>query len=62
MTVLAEPQDAVARREARGEEGVGEAVDPFVHLGVAVAIPAAHERVALGIAPPVLAQHIAEGQ
>jgi hypothetical protein len=62
VTVLAEPQDAVARREAFGKEGVGETVDPFVHLDVAVPIRAAHERVAAWVAPPVLAQHIAEGQ
>src|SRR5207248_11605642 len=62
VTVLPEPEDAVAPAEALGEQGVGQAVHPVVHLGERGAIAPADEGIALWVAPPVLAQDVAESQ
>src|SRR5207248_492824 len=62
VAVLPEPQHAIAGREPVGPQGIGEPVHPVVHLWEREAIVAAHERVASGIAPPVLAEDVPEGQ
>ena len=57
--VLADPEQAIARREARRTQGVREPVHAIVHLAVRVSVVAAHERRLHRIAAPMLAQQVA---
>ena len=60
--VLAEPQHPVAGAEARRSQRVGEPVHPVVELGPGEPDVAVDHGDALGIAPPVLAEDVAERQ
>ena len=62
VAVLTQPQDAVAGTETGAGQGVGQPVDAVVHLRVGEAGVLADQRGVKGIAAPVLAQHVAQGQ
>jgi hypothetical protein len=62
VTVLAEPQDAIAGGDTGAGQSVGEAVDAVVELGPCEPGVAAHDRRALRVAAPVLTREIPQGK